>query len=935
MQVVAPTGSIAISEATRKLVEGYFLLKALGPTLVKGLAEPVKVYEVTGLGPLRTRLQRAAGRGLTRFVGRQHEMDALKRAADLARAGHGQIVAAMAEAGVGKSRLFHEFKLISQSQWMALEAFSVSYGKASAYLPVLELLRDYFRIGADDDARTRREKVTGRILTLDRALEDTLPYLFALLGLSEGDDTLAQMDPQVRRRRMHEAIKRILLRESRNQPLMVIFEDLHWIDGETQALLNVLVDSIATAPMLLLVNYRPEYQHNWGSRTHYTQLRLDPLGKENADEMLAALLASPASRALAVDADRERSTGRSEAEDGPVRVQDTIAQLKRLIIDRTEGNPFFMEEMVQVLFDQGALVRNGEVRLTKPLGELRIPSTVQAVLAARIDRLPPADKELLQTLAVIGKDLASDLIRSITGKSEEQLEPMLADLQQGEFIYEQPSPAGAEYTFKHALTQEVAYSSVLAERRRVIHDQTARAIESLHAQQLEDHYSALAHHYLRGSDAAKAVRYANLAAEQAVGRGAYPEATSMVEAALKLLDKLPESPERLRSELAVRGIERWVAYALRGGGSPEHERVIRRMCELGEKIGEAQRVLQGRLALASLYFNRAEPARSLELSTQCVELAEATQDAGLRADIQFVRGISASFCGKLREAVSIFEDGMRVGERANRTMSGLAVSRGFSRARTGFPCNLALAFQLLGRVGEAAKLAEEGLGHAREDKYPSGLGFALIVSGYLDLYRREPEELRAHTQEAIALSEEYGLVNWLALGRFFHGCALADLGDLEQGVAEMEAGMADIRRQGGLPRQQYAAVLLARGYARMGRMEEAVRMIDAVLAQIERTGAGVDHAEMLRIKGEVLLMRDSAAAEQAESCFRTAIEVARAQEARWWELRATTTLAKLLRDTGRRDEACAMLSEIYNWFTEGFDTADLKDAKALLGELTQ
>jgi class 3 adenylate cyclase len=262
MQALAPTGSIGITDATRKFCEGYFTFKPLGPTRVKGVSEPINLYEVTGLGPLRTRLQRSAGRGLTKFVGREREMEALKHAAEQASAGRGQIVAVMADAGTGKSRLFYEFKVTSQSGWMVLEAFSVSHGKATAYLPVLELLRDYCRIGADDDARTRREKVTGRILALDRGLEDTLPYLFALLGLVEGSDPLAQMDGQMRRRRTHEAMKRVLLRESLNQPLMVIFEDLHWIDSETQALLNLLVDSIGTARMLLLVNYRPEYQHH-------------------------------------------------------------------------------------------------------------------------------------------------------------------------------------------------------------------------------------------------------------------------------------------------------------------------------------------------------------------------------------------------------------------------------------------------------------------------------------------------------------------------------------------------------------------------------------------------------------------------------------------------------------------------------------------------
>jgi class 3 adenylate cyclase len=283
LQSLASPGSIAISEGLRRLVEGYFNFKALGPARIKGVSEPVQVYEVTGFGPLRTRLQRAAARGLTKFVGRQHEMDSLKHAADLAKDGHGQVVAAMAEAGVGKSRLFFEFKVKNQSGWMVLEAFSVSYGKASAYLPVIDLLHLYFGIEPGDDARKRREKVNGRIVTLDTALEDTRAYLFGLLGLVEGDDPLAGMDAQVKKRRTLEAIKRILLRESLNQPLMVIFEDLHWIDEQTQEFLNLLADSIATAKILFLVNYRPEYSHKWSSKTYYTQLRLDALVRESAE----------------------------------------------------------------------------------------------------------------------------------------------------------------------------------------------------------------------------------------------------------------------------------------------------------------------------------------------------------------------------------------------------------------------------------------------------------------------------------------------------------------------------------------------------------------------------------------------------------------------------------------------------------------------------
>ena len=488
MQALAPIGSIAATEQVRKLCEGYFVFKALGPTKVKGVSEPVNVYEVTGLGPLRTRLQRSASRGYTKFVGRQREMEAMRAAAEQAKAGHGQIVAAMADAGVGKSRLLFEFRATSESGWMVLETLSVSHGKASAYLPVIELLHDYFGIDAGDDSRKRREKVNGKIVTLDPALEDSRPYLFGLLGIVEGEDPLAQMDGQVKKRRTLEAIKRILLRESLNQPLMVIFEDLHWIDGETQEFLNLLADSIGTAKILLLVNYRPEYFHQWGSKTYYTQLRLDPLGKESAGEMLSALLGDSVE----------------------------LAPLTRLIIEKTEGNPLFMEEIVQALVEDGSLRRNGSVKLARPVEQLRLPPTVQAILASRIDRLPAAEKDLLQTLAVIGKEFPLSLAREVVKKSDDELGQMLSDLQLAEFIYEQPALGDVEYTFKHALTQEVALGSLLNERQKVLHERAGEAIEALFAGHLDDHLDELAHHYNTSGNVPMALEYRERAGRQDV-----------------------------------------------------------------------------------------------------------------------------------------------------------------------------------------------------------------------------------------------------------------------------------------------------------------------------------------------------------------------------------------------------------------------------------
>ncbi|MBV8357956.1 MAG: AAA family ATPase, partial [Deltaproteobacteria bacterium] len=537
--------SIAITEHTQRLVEGFFQVKSLGPTRVKGLTEPINVYEVTGLGPLRTRLQQAAARGLTRFVGRDREMDALRHALEQAQAGHGQIVAVMAEPGVGKSRLFYEFKATSQYGCMVLEAYSVSHGKASSYVPVIELLHNYFRIVADDDPRQRRQKVIGKLLELDRSLEDILPYLFALLGLQEGDDPMVRMDAQIRRRRTQEGLKRILLHESLQQPLIMIFEDLHWIDADTQAVLNLLADSIANARILLLVNYRPEYRHDWGHRSHYTQLRLDPLGRETAEEMLDTLLLRPLARSVAGEGKRGDEPRAGEGAD--------LIALKRLIIERTDGNPFFIEEMVQVLFDEGVVARDGAVvKVARPLSQVHIPTTVQGVLASRIDRLPPDEKQLLQALAVMGREFPLPLIQRVAQSTDDSLEAMLSSLQSADFINEEPAFPDIKYTFKHALTQEVAYNSLLAERRQLIHQQIGEAMESWYGERRSDHFKELALHYSRSGIALKAIEYLRLAGQQAASRSFFEEAIAQLETALGLLPKLENAAIRDEQELAIR-----------------------------------------------------------------------------------------------------------------------------------------------------------------------------------------------------------------------------------------------------------------------------------------------------------------------------------------------------------------------------------------------
>jgi class 3 adenylate cyclase len=443
MEQLATPGSIWLTAATLRLAEGLVQVNALGQFPVRGLSEPVEVFELVRASAIRRRLQASAARGLTRFVGRQQELMALQQALERAGASHGQVVAVVGEAGVGKSRLVYEFVHSHHTPgWLVLESASVSYGKATPYFPVIDLLKRYSHVEERDDTRTIRAKVTGQVLTLDPALQDTVPALLSLLDAVPGDSPFLQLDPPQRRQRTLDALKRVLLGESQVQPLLLVFEDLHWIDSETQALLSSLVESLPTARLLLLVNYRPEYQHGWGSKTYYTQLRLDPLPPVSAHELLHAILG----------------------------VDSSLVPLKQPLIARTEGNPFFLEESVRTLVETGVLVGTpGAYRLAQAVLSIQVPATVQAVLAARIDRLPPEEKRLLQTAAVIGMEVPLALVQVIAELPEETLHRCLTHLQAAEFLYETRLFPEHAYTFKHALTHEVAYRSLLQERRRTLH----------------------------------------------------------------------------------------------------------------------------------------------------------------------------------------------------------------------------------------------------------------------------------------------------------------------------------------------------------------------------------------------------------------------------------------------------------------------------------
>jgi class 3 adenylate cyclase/tetratricopeptide (TPR) repeat protein len=589
MEQLAPPGSIRLTGEALRLAEGFVQVAALGPIPVKGLADPVEVFELLGAAPTRTRLQAAAARGLTRFVGRQPELEALRQALAKAHAGHGQVVALVGEAGVGKSRLVWEVTHSHGTQgWLLLESGSVSYGQATAYLPVIDLLKAYCQIESRDDPRKLREKVTGKLLTLDRALEPTLPAFLSLLDVPVEDPQWQALDPPQRRQRTLDACKRLLLRESQVQPLLLVFEDLHWIDSETQALLDSLLESLPTARLLLLVNYRPEYQHAWGSKTYYTQLRIDPLPPESADALLQALLGTDAG----------------------------LEPLKHLLIERTEGNPFFLEESVRTLIETQVLAgERGAYRLAAALPSIQVPATVQAVLAARIDRLPADEKRLLQAASVIGKDVPFALLHAIAGVPEDTLRRELSHLQGAEFLYETSLFPDLEYTFKHALTHEVAYNSLLAQRRKELHRIVGLAIEALYADRLVEHFEVLAHHFSKAAERDKTLEYLVKAGDKTSAAFANREAVSLYEQALALLG---EDDGVQKADL----LQKLATIYLNLLDPDASRRFAERALALYEKLGDRRGMVGTHLHLNNLYTWQWDGARE-DLGLKHLEAAAA------------------------------------------------------------------------------------------------------------------------------------------------------------------------------------------------------------------------------------------------------------------------------------------------------------------------
>jgi class 3 adenylate cyclase/tetratricopeptide (TPR) repeat protein len=832
MEQLARPGTVLIAPATFRLTEGLVAVKSLGPVRVKGRGEPVEVYELLGLGPARTRLQAAARRGLTRFVGRDAEIEVLRRSLELAAAGDGQLVAVVGEAGVGKSRLHWEFTRSHHAEgWLVLRGRSVSYGRSTPYLPVIELLKAYFGIHERDNARDVGARVADKLLTLDRTLEPVLNPLLVLFDALIDDAAWKALDPPQRRQRILEAVRRLLLRASQVQPLILILADLQWMDSECQALLDALIDGLPTARILLLVSYRPEYQHTWGSKTYYTELRVDPLAADSAAELLTDLLGQ----------------------------DENLEALTRVLMERTEGNPFFLEESVQTLVETGVLVgQRGAYRMTKAPEVWPIPATAQAIVAARIDRLPPEEKTLLQAAAVIGQDVPFALLKSITDMPETRLRRALTDLESAEFVYETSLSPDLEYSFKQTLTHEVAYASMLQDQRRAIHDRIVGALETLYSDRLTEQVERLANHAFRGELWDKAVTYLQQTGAKALAHSAYREAASHFEQALTALNRLPETREKMERAIDLRLDLRQSLFLM--NELTTVWRYLKEAEELARTVDDPRRLAWVSAYMSGHHWHTGGHVSEIrKFALRVEEIAERLGDVPLRIAAQYYLAGASQLSGDFRAAERICRaliESLR--DQPIRERFGLAI----------FPA-------VVSRAHLARVLAELG----------------------------QFDEADAHGHEAIRIAEVLDHPFSVSLGCFDLAYVKHVRGELTEAVRLLERAVALCREWNITSHTPMVMASLGHAYALSGRSADGVSYLEEALAVYESAGIGVDHSLAVYQLGEAYLLADQL--ENARSCADRALTLARGRGERGYEAWALGLLGDVVSHHGQPDMATA------------------------------
>jgi predicted ATPase/class 3 adenylate cyclase len=915
LQGLAEPNTVLISAATQRLITEQFESQPFGSHLVKGIETRIAVYHVQSE---RQHASPLAGRStLTPLVGREQEVGLLVDRWEQAKEGRGQVVLLSGEPGIGKSRLAYTLREhVANEGALLFEARCSPYHQHSAFYPLIEVLQRTLLFTRQDTDEEKVEKL-GRTLALYN-LQDNLPLFTALLSLPTPSlYPPLILTPQKQKEQTLQALLQLMAAQAERQVTTSVWEDLHWADPSSLEFLSLLVDQIPTTKLLLVLTFRPEFTPPWKPRSHISQLVLNRLGKKQVEVMVEEVAAG----------------------------KELSPEVIEQILSKTDGVPLFIEEITKSVVESvGATDRS-------PLQTLAIPATLQEALLARLDRLSTA-RQLAQLGATLGREFSYELLNAVAPINETDLQAALTKLVGAEILYQRGVGEQARYFFKHALIQDTAYQSLLKSTRQQYHQQIAQALEEQFPDIKETQPELVAHHYTEAGLGAQAVTYWQQAGGRAAQQSANAEAISHLTKGLEVVAALLDTHERSRQELRLHMVLGPALIAAKGNAAPEVERTYARAVDLCRQVGETVQLFPVLFGLRSVYLVRGEIKTAHELGEQLFSLAENIQELGFLLEARIALGNTFFLRGDLVSAYTQFEHALKIYDpehhRSHALMYGLDPGV--------FGCSRMmwiLWFQ--GYPDQALRKTHETLALAHEIAHPFSLAVAGLHAMKLHLFRRDTRATQQQAETTISLCKERGFASFLGQAIMFPGWVLAEQGVHQEGIAQIREGLATCQATGAMLHRTFFLAFLADSYWKAALTEEGLSTVAEALALVDKTGERYYEAELYRLKGELTLQQEFQISgskfqapntqplisniqveveQEAEECFLKAIAIAQKQQAKSWELRAATSLARLRQQQGKKAEAHKLLSEVYNWFTEGFDTKDLQEAKALIEALS-
>jgi class 3 adenylate cyclase/tetratricopeptide (TPR) repeat protein len=885
MESMAGPDTILVSTSTHRLARDFFEFKLLGKVDIKGKTVPQEAFEVIKASEVATRIEAASVKGLTRFVGRKNSLAAMMEEYEKAKAGSGQVVGIVGEAGVGKSRLLVEIKnVLPKDEYTYLEGRCLHYGDSMPYLPILDILRSYFAIKEGDREFVIKKKMEEKILHLDENLRGALPAFQDLLSLKVEYDEYLKLEPKQRKEKAFEAIRDLFIRESQNKMFFVAIDDVQWIDKTSEEFLNYLIDWLANAKALLILLYRPEYTHQWGSKSYYNHIGLNQLTMKSSDELIHAIL-----------------------EGGEV-----VPELSELILNRTSGNPLYMEELTHTLLENGSIERkDGQYVLSQKAADIEVPDTIQGIIAARMDRLEENLKRTMQMASVIGREFAFRILQTITGMSEE-LKSYLLNLQRLEFIYEKSLFPELSYIFKHALTQEVAYNSLLLKRRKEIHERIGEAIERIYAERLEEFYEMLAYRYARSGNVDKAYYYLKLSGDKARAGHANWEAFRFYREAIDVLGRMPSTDSNKREGIQVRLSLAMPAMFL---SYPEDSiNVLKFGMELAREVGDARSLAKLDGTLAHAYAIKGESILAIEHAEKCFQEAQEIQDLDLMAPVARDLTSAYMFAGEFLKAVPIFSTVIPLIEKADKR------SESFGRPASvyTFLCGLAgFIMGLFGSMNEAEDLCEKACVNAFQNNDLYELAYAEFSFGVAAMAKGDGRSIVEHSKKCVDYLEQGQMATLMDPALATLGWGYVHQGDLKKAREVAERALMATSQPGAasgnvLPTQSILAMI----YSELGDLEKAHSCAtEACKLSKQRMVGGWEGLTCL-VLGLVLARMEEQRGKEAEECIGRALMIFDEYRLRPWFANGTFTLGEFYMRSGHRDKGLEYLKKAEEMFKE-------------------